>query len=195
MNHLRTGVLGLQNVAPTPSSPSAYATTLCLLASLFSFLKFRDPVRPGDERLKTLSNGVEGTSTSISMPLATMSVIASTGAMLLSGHRGASAKSALACRTESLIDCPVRGNSTQVPGRSDPVEGAVRCSYRGPPAPAENRAGRELNSFLETHPSEKVRMGQQAEAAVGSWAPLAACGESMRCFKRYVRCHPAVCRT
>jgi hypothetical protein len=23
---------------------------------------------------------------------------------------------------------------------------------------------------------------------------LAACGESMRCFKRFARCHPAVCR-
>jgi len=49
-----------------------------------SSVKDWDPARPGDDRLRNLSNGVKGSSAST--VLATMPAIASTGAMLLSGH-------------------------------------------------------------------------------------------------------------
>src|SRR6266566_1503591 len=49
-----------------------------------SSLEDWNPVRPADDRLKNLSNGVKGPSALT--VLATMPAIASTGAMLLSGH-------------------------------------------------------------------------------------------------------------
>jgi hypothetical protein len=46
-------------------------------------VKNEDPVRPGDERFKKLSNAVKGPYNEV---LATRLVIASTGAMLIVGH-------------------------------------------------------------------------------------------------------------
>lgn len=60
-----------------------------------------DSVRPGDERFKKLSNGVKGPF--YNEVLATILVIASTGAMLPVGHEAPCRLAALACRTESRI--------------------------------------------------------------------------------------------
>ena len=51
----------------------------------------------------------------------------------------------------------------------------------GRPPLSKTARGRELNSFLETHPSENEGWGnkQRPQSGLG---PLAACGESMRCF-------------
>ena len=46
--------------ALVPSWPFGFAKAFCRLASLFTSVGISDPVRPGDERFKKLSNGVEG---------------------------------------------------------------------------------------------------------------------------------------
>jgi hypothetical protein len=76
----------------------------------------RDPVRPGDERFKKLSNGVKGPNIQV---LATKLVIASTGAMLIVGHEAPCRISVLACRIESRDYTDKQGNSRQVSGTSD----------------------------------------------------------------------------
>src|ERR1700737_3478192 len=83
MDHLQTGVLGLQSPCPIfsllPVPPQFF---VCHHSR--SSLKDGDPVRPGDDRFRNLSNGVKGPS--VSTLLATMPAIASTGAMLLCGR-------------------------------------------------------------------------------------------------------------
>src|SRR6476659_7698368 len=83
MDYFQTRVLRWQ-------SPPPFFFRLPVPPQLFvghnsrSPMKDWDPVRPGDDRLRNLSNGVKGPSTST--VLATMPAIASTGAMLLCGR-------------------------------------------------------------------------------------------------------------
>src|SRR5690349_12620913 len=80
MDYIQTRVLRLQlpspffSLLPVPPQFSVGHDSR-------SSVKGWDPVRPGDDRLRNLSNGVKGPATS--MVLATMPAIASTGAMLL----------------------------------------------------------------------------------------------------------------
>ena len=76
-----------------------------------------DSVRPGDERFKKLSNGVKGPF--YNEVLATILVIASTGAMLPVGHEAPCRLAALACRTVSPDHTDKAENSRQVSGTSD----------------------------------------------------------------------------
>src|SRR5260370_32076910 len=79
MNYLQSRVLRLQPPRPflslLPISPQFF-----VCHDSRSSVKDWDPARPGDDRLRNLSNGVKGPSTST--VLATMPAIASTGAML-----------------------------------------------------------------------------------------------------------------
>jgi hypothetical protein len=59
--------------------------------------------------------------------LATMPAIASTGAMLFTGHKGTSGKSALARRTESSTRLANTAVQRQVSGTSDCAQGAINC--------------------------------------------------------------------
>src|SRR5208337_1810239 len=71
--------------APIPSFLCEYATA-CLLSFRLLPVEKWDPVRPGDDKVKeSLHRGHKRLSSR--RALATMSVIASTGAMLLSGHK------------------------------------------------------------------------------------------------------------
>src|SRR6266496_2285762 len=83
MDYLQTRVLRLQSLSPflslLPVPPPFF-----VCHDYRSSLKDWDPARPGDDRLRNLSNGVKGPSTST--VLATMPAIASTGAMLLIGR-------------------------------------------------------------------------------------------------------------
>jgi hypothetical protein len=60
----------------------------------------REEIRPGDERFRNLPNGVEGLTIAV---LATMPVIASTGAMLVCGQIAPMKVSAIARRIASRI--------------------------------------------------------------------------------------------
>src|SRR5258706_14889867 len=83
MDHFQPWALRLQPPCPfLPLFPVLPPLIVCHHPG--SSMKERDPVRPGDDRLRNLSNGFEGPSASTA--LATMPAIASTGAMLLSGH-------------------------------------------------------------------------------------------------------------
>ena len=62
-----------------------------------------------------------------SMNESTMPAIASTGAMLFTGHKGTSGKSALARRTESSTRLANTSVQRQVSGTSDRAEGPVKC--------------------------------------------------------------------
>jgi hypothetical protein len=53
--------------------------------------------------------------------------IASTGAMLFTGHKGTSGKSALARRTESSTRLANSTAPRQVSGTSDCAQGAINC--------------------------------------------------------------------
>jgi hypothetical protein len=64
----------------------------------------------------------------MSTALATMPAIASTGAMLFTGHKGTSGKSALARRTESSTRLANIAVQRQVSGTSDCAQGAINCS-------------------------------------------------------------------
>ena len=83
-----------------------------------------DPVRPGDEWFKKLSNGVKG-------PLPRGSCHQTSDRQYRShAYRrapGASRISALACRIESWIRLTKSGNSRQVSGTSDASKDAVRA--------------------------------------------------------------------
>src|ERR1700740_3332890 len=83
MDYFQTRVLRLQSPPPFFSLlpvPPPFSVGHVSRSSV----KDWDPVRPGDDRLRNLSNGVKGPSTST--VLATMPAIASTGAMLLCGR-------------------------------------------------------------------------------------------------------------
>src|SRR5271167_2352891 len=83
MDYLQTRVLRLQSPRPFFSLfPVPPESIVC--HDFCSSSKDGDPVRPGDDRLKNLSNGVKGPSASTA--LATMPAIASTGAMLICGR-------------------------------------------------------------------------------------------------------------
>src|SRR6266403_5396059 len=83
MDYLQTRVLRLQSLSPflsfLPVPPQFFVGHVSR-----SSWKDWDPARPGDDRLRNLSNGVKGSS--VSTVLATMPAVASTGAMLFSGH-------------------------------------------------------------------------------------------------------------
>jgi hypothetical protein len=84
-----------------------------------------NPVRAGDERFR--KSPQRGQRAVVSTALATMPAIASTGAMLLTGHKGTSGKSALARRTESSPSLPRTAAPRQVSGTSDCAQGAINC--------------------------------------------------------------------
>jgi hypothetical protein len=69
----------IATAALVPSSTCDFATAFCRSSSVEN----EDPVRPGDERFKKLSNGVKGPYNKV---FATRQVIASTGAMPIVGH-------------------------------------------------------------------------------------------------------------
>jgi hypothetical protein len=76
-----------------------------------------NPVRAGDERFR--KSPQRGQRAVLSTTLATMPAIASTGAMLFTGHKGTSGKSALARRTESSTRLANTDGAAQVSGTSD----------------------------------------------------------------------------
>jgi len=90
-----------------------------------SSLKKWNPVRAGDERFR--KSPQRGQRAVVSTVLATMPAIASTGAMLFTGHKGTSGKSALARRTESSIRFADTAAPQQVSGTSDYAQGVINC--------------------------------------------------------------------
>ena len=84
-----------------------------------------NPVRAGDERFR--KSPQRGQRAVVSTALATMPAIASTGAMLFTGHKGISGKSALARRTESSTRLANTTTQRQVSGTSDCAQGAINC--------------------------------------------------------------------
>ena len=84
-----------------------------------------NPLRAGDERFR--KSPQRGQRTVLSTALATMPAIASTGAMLFTGHKGTSGKSALAHRTGSSTRLANTAVQRQVSGTSDRIQGAINC--------------------------------------------------------------------
>src|SRR5439155_16907274 len=76
-----------------------------------------ESVRPGDERFR--KSPQRGQRAAVLIALATMPAIASTGAMLFTGYKGTSGKSALARRTESSTRVANTAVRRQVSGTSD----------------------------------------------------------------------------
>ena len=97
MNYFQSRIFRSQIAVPILSSPSGSATTACRSSSLHSSLEKWNPVRTGDERFK---KSPQRGQRDVVDALAAMRAIASTGAMLFTGHKGTSGKSALARRTK-----------------------------------------------------------------------------------------------
>src|SRR5258708_5998429 len=79
-------ILGVTYAPTTPAAPtpSSAFDSSCRTPSPFSSLWKMDGARPGCDRFKSLSNGVK--TDVVPTPVATMPVIANTGATLLIGH-------------------------------------------------------------------------------------------------------------
>jgi hypothetical protein len=113
-----------------------------------------DPVRPGDERFKKLSNGVKGPHNKV---LATRLVIASTGAMLTVGHEAPCRISALACRIESRIRIAKAENSGQVSGTSDASKTQLGLIRSWPwAAPSNGPEKRYIRAALKAKPGGAI---------------------------------------
>jgi hypothetical protein len=87
--------------APVPSSVSGFATASCLSSSLLSSVEIGIRFGPVTNGLGISPTGSKGRYIEV---LATMPVIASTGAMLVVGHEAPVSFSVLACRIESVSD-------------------------------------------------------------------------------------------